>query len=544
LKIALAQINTTVGDLAGNVALHLQAADKARKLGADLVVFPELSVTGYPGWDLLEQEAFIRANEEAVRELAKKAPMPMIAGFAEKNKGKSGKRLHNSAALLAGGKVVLTRAKSLLPTYDVFDESRYFEPAVSNEPFEFGGVKLGLTICEDVWNEPGYWARPLYGRDPIGPQIKAGARLLINLSSSPYHHGKTRLRLEMLQSQARRAKAPLLYCNLVGGNDELIFDGNSLALGADGKVLAMGKAFKDDLVLVDLNGKKTAEGGAAAEDIQEIREALVLGLKDYASKSGFTKALVGLSGGIDSALVCALACEALGSKNVLGVSMPSKFSSEGSVTDAEVLAKNLRVKLVRAPIQEMFDAFRKTLSAAWPHKLTDLAEQNLQPRIRGTLLMALSNQTGALLLSTGNKSEISMGYCTLYGDLTGGLAVLADVPKTTVYRIARRINQDKAVIPEASLTKPPSAELKPNQKDQDDLPPYELLDRIIEGYVEQGKDVEELAADGIDSKLAASILGRIDRNEYKRRQGPPGLRITPKAFGIGRKMPLARGFHR
>ncbi|MBI3549982.1 MAG: NAD+ synthase [Elusimicrobia bacterium] len=544
MKIALAQIDTTVGDIRGNVGTILAYYRKACGLSADLVLFPELAVAGYPCWDLLEQRDFVAANLVALKSLAREAKTtPMVVGYVDVNPAKLGKPLFNSTALLHRGKVAARRHKSLLPTYDVFDEARYFEPAKSNAPFAIGGTRVGLSICEDAWNDASFWPKRLYHRDPVSEQINAGARILLNVSSSPFHRGKGAFRRKMLKKYAQRGR-PIVYCNLVGGNDELVFDGNSFALDGKGRLLARAKAFEEDLVIADLSATSRPAEARETAEIEEIYRALVLGLKDYVRKCGFKDVLVGLSGGIDSALVCAIAAAALGPEHVSGVSMPSMYSSPGSVTDAEELARNLGVKLLSVPITSTYDAFISSLAETLGTGGSGVAEQNLQARIRGSVLMALSNKTGALLLSTGNKSELSVGYCTLYGDMSGGLAVIADVPKTTVYDLSRWINRDKTIIPEASLTKPPSAELKPNQRDQDDLPPYDVLDDVMTAYVEEGLDAAAIAKRGHLRSLVDDILRRVDRNEYKRRQAAPGLRITPKAFGIGRRMPIARGSHR
>lgn len=545
MKLALAQIDPVVGDIPGNVEKIRAFFRRACDQGAELVLFPELAVTGYPPWDLLEQPDFVQANLEALASLAPMAERAgLLVGFVDPNRTEHGKRLFNAAALLEGGRIAAVRHKTLLPTYDVFDEARHFEPARSNEPVPFRGRRLGVTLCEDAWNEEGFWPRRLYPVDPIERLAKAGADLLVNISSSPFSRGKVAARLGMLRSHVRRHKLPLAYCNVVGGNDELIFDGNSLMLDCKGDLVAQGSGFAESLVVADPEAGLAALAWSEPEDIEQVHDALVLGLRDYALKTGFKDALVGLSGGIDSALVAALAVRALGSGHVTGVSMPSMHSSKGSVDDAAELARNLRIKLLSVPITGVYETFLSALEPAIGPTPTGLAEQNLQARIRGTLLMFLSNKTGALLLSTGNKSELSVGYCTLYGDMSGGLSVISDVPKTTVYALSRFINREGPVIPEASLTKPPSAELAANQRDQDDLPEYDVLDRIVQGYIEEGKDAAALVRQGLPAELVFSILSRIDRSEYKRRQAAPGLKITAKAFGVGRKMPIARGTHR
>ncbi|MBI4385969.1 MAG: NAD+ synthase [Elusimicrobia bacterium] len=543
MKVALAQINTTVGDIRGNLGRIRDAYRRAQGLGAALAVFPELAVAGYPAWDLLDQRDFVKANLQGLKELARETGKTgLVAGFVDINVSKSGKRLHNALALCHQGKVLAIRHKTLLPTYDVFDEARYFEPARENRPISFAGRRWGFSICEDAWNDAGFWKKRLYDKDPIRTQVRSGAGVLVNISASPYHRGKTSLRRRMLCSHARKARAPMLFCNLVGGNDELLFDGNSFALDGRGRMLAHARAFEEDITLVDLDAPLRPVPSPGSEDIEEVYRALLLGLRDYARKCAFKDIVVGLSGGIDSALVAALAAAALGPEHVTGVSMPSMYSSPGSIMDAQKLAHNLGIRLLSIPIIDIYKSYLSALHEVFRATLPGPAEQNIQARIRGNLLMALSNNSGALLLSTGNKSELSVGYCTLYGDMSGGLAVLADVPKTTVYALGRFVNREREIIPQASLTKPPSAELKPNQTDQDDLPPYDVLDDVMRAYIEEGLEAKAIVRRGRPRALVEDILRRIDRNEYKRRQAAPGLRITPKAFGIGRRMPIARGF--
>lgn len=553
MKVALAQIDTTPGDLRGNREKMHAFYRRACGLGAGLVVFPELSLPGYPPKDLLDQPDFIRAGLRELKALARAVGSAgLVAGYVEPNLSSRGKPFYNSAGLFHRGKLLSRRRKTLIPTYDVFDEGRYFEPAASNTPVPFQGLKLGLTVCEDAWNDRGFWPRPLYGPDPLRALAKAGADLLVNIAASPYHQGKAALRRRMLERHALRGGVPLLYCALVGGNDELVFDGGSMAVDARGRLAARARSFEEDLVLWDSLAKTPSLRPESLGAAEEVYRALVLGLRDYAAKCGFKKALLGLSGGIDSALVCALAADALGPGQVLGVAMPSMYSSQGSIEDARALAENLGVRLLTIPIHDLHQAARASLSAglgpeaagAGPSRGPDLAEQNLQARMRGVILMALSNKTGALLLATGNKSELSVGYCTLYGDMNGGLALIGDVPKTMVYELARFINRDGERIPRASLEKPPSAELKPGQKDQDDLPPYEALDDILRAYVEEGLGAAAIARRGHPPALVSSILERMDASEYKRRQAPPVIKITAKAFGPGRRMPIARGKYR
>lgn len=544
MKLALCQIDARVGDVPGNLAKIRAALSRAADEGADLAVFPEQSLGGYPALDLWEEPGFVRANAEALQALAReRRGLACLVGFVDKNRGRRGKPIANAAALLADGKVAAVRHKSLLPAYDVFDETRYFEPASANKPVRFLGKRLGITICEDAWAGDPDLAR-LYHRDPVRELCEAGADLLINLSSSPFCRGKIRRRLELFSKGVRRWRRPFFYCNMVGGNDEIILDGNSLAFDARGRCVAKGAGFAEDLVLLDTDALPAPLSDASfGDDTADAAEALALGIRDYAAKVGFKSALVGLSGGIDSALVAALAARALGPERVTGVSMPSEYSSESSLEDAQALAANLGIRWLKLPIHDAFDAYRRTLGDLLGPR-EGLPEQNLQSRIRGNLLMALSNREGSLLLSTGNKSEMSVGYCTLYGDMSGGLAVLADVPKRTVYELSRWFNRAGEVIPQSSIDKPPSAELKPYQKDQDDLPPYDVLDAILIAYIERRRTPEEIAAQGFDRALVEDIVRRIDRAEYKRRQAPPCLRISGKAFGVGRRMPIARGPYR
>jgi NAD+ synthase/NAD+ synthase (glutamine-hydrolysing) len=549
VKIALAQLDARVADIAGNLAKIRAAASRAQAAGAELVVFPEQALGGYPALDMWEEPGFVRANLRALKELARETgETALLVGFVDEHRGKAGKPAANAAALLHRGKIAAVRWKTLLPTYDVFDEARYFEPAASNAPIRFKGARLGVTICEDAW-APAAQAEsglPLYAADPVRAQAKAGADLLINISSSPFVRGKPRFRRALFAGHARRARRPMLYCNLVGGNDETIFDGNSLVFDARGRLCAHGKPFAEDLVLVDTE-RLSPERAPELSAVEEMGEALCLGIRDYMDKCGFSTALVGVSGGIDSAVVAALAARALGPGRVTGVAMPSVYSSQGSLDDARALARNAGFRLLEIPITPAFDAFQASLRDAFRSGPGDagLALQNLQSRSRGTLLMALSNKEGSLLLSTGNKSELSVGYCTLYGDMNGGLAVLADVPKRAVYELARWLNRERAVIPESSITKAPSAELRPNQTDQDDLPPYDTVDAVLEDYIERRWDPEKIARRRkLPLKLVSGLLDKIDRAEYKRRQAPPSLKVSPKAFGVGRRMPIARGSYR
>jgi NAD+ synthase (glutamine-hydrolysing) len=546
MKIALAQFNPTVGDFEGNSAQILKLASEAKRRGADLAVFSELCICGYLPLDLLERPAFIRRNEETLKCVAEQMPLPAIVGYAGRvnpDHHRAGKSIANKAALIFEGRVVFEQSKMLLPTYDVFDESRYFQPGDKQYVYGLAQEQLGITICEDVWNDKTFWASPLYLRDPVSELISQGTSILINISASPFTIDKPFLRLGMLRSIALHHKRPVIYVNQVGGNDSLIFDGASIALTASGRIAAQAKAFEDDLVLFDT---VTSEGDLHDQPTSEVAsafQALVLGTRDYVRKCNFSKTIVGLSGGIDSAVVASMAVEAIGPANVLGVSMPGPYSSEGSKTDAQALARNLGIEILTIPIATVFDSYKHALAPAFQDRAPDATEENIQARIRGNYLMALSNKFGSMLLSTGNKSENAVGYCTLYGDMAGGLAVISDVPKMLVYEIARYINRDREVIPRSTIEKPPSAELRPDQKDTDSLPPYEVLDRILKAYIEEVKCPEEIAIEtGFDLQLVRSIATRVDRNEYKRKQAAPGLKITSRAFGFGRPFPIAQKF--
>jgi NAD+ synthase (glutamine-hydrolysing) len=542
MKIALAQINPTVGDLRGNETRILAAYERGCREGADLVICPELSLTGYPPRDLLLRRRFVEENLEVLNRLsAKTGSTALMVGFVGENYDRPGRDATNSVAFLHEGKITATRSKTLLPTYDVFDEDRYFEPASLNLPLEWRGRKLGLTICEDIWNDEDFWSDRRYQRNPPMELAEAGAEILFNISASPWHLGKTRTRQDMLRSLAVKSGRPVVFCNQVGGNDELVFDGGSLVFSAAGELLAQGKAFEEDLVLVDL---ATAAPVALQthDNIELVKRALVLGLRDYLHKCGFKAAVLGLSGGIDSAVTACLAVEALGRENVRGVSLPSQFSSQHSLDDARVLAQNLGIQYDVIQIQPAVDTLRSTLGGIFAGLPEDTTEENIQARLRGVILMALSNKFGSLLLTTGNKSEMGVGYCTLYGDMSGGLAVISDVPKTMVYRLARWLNREREIIPDSSLTKPPSAELRPNQTDQDSLPPYEILDAILDLYVVHNRSAGEIAQAGFDEAVVKRVIRLIDGSEYKRRQAAPGLKVTSKAFGVGRRIPIAQRY--
>ena len=543
MKIALAQFNPTVGDFAGNSARILSLAAQAQQRGADLAVFSELCLCGYFPQDLLERPSFIDRNHKELKALAAKLPLPAIVGYAGRVRNGKGKSIANKAALIAEGRVVFEQSKMLLPTYDVFDESRHFQPADRQFVYGLGNEQLGITICEDVWNEEGFWIRPLYDRDPVVEIFKQGATVLLNISASPYTIDKRSLRLEMLRSIAVKHHRPVIYVNQFGGNDSLIFDGASLALTAEGRVAAQALAFEEDLVMFDTVSGQGEIHEQPHEEIAYAYQAILTGTRDYVHKCGFKKVLVGLSGGIDSAVVASIAVHALGTENVLGVSMPGPFSSGGSKSDAQTLAKNLGIEFITIPISDVFDAYCKALGPVFSGRAVDVTEENIQARIRGNYLMALSNKFGSMVLSTGNKSELAVGYCTLYGDMAGGLAVISDVPKLMVYELARWINRDRELIPLSSLEKPPSAELRPDQKDEDSLPPYDILDRILKAYIEDLHSPQEIADHyGFDLKLVQDIALLVDRNEYKRKQAAPGLKITSRAFGFGRPFPIAQKF--
>jgi NAD+ synthetase len=543
MKIAAAQINPTVGDIAGNVDKILTYVGRAKELGAQLVVFPELSLTGYPPRDLLERASFVEANIHALGELASKVrDVAALVGFVEKNLSAEGKPLYNAAALLDQGEIAYVTFKSLLPAYDVFDEARYFEPAAGAAPLKIGGQKVALTICEDIWNEELAGPRR-YARDPLAEMAKKKFQLILNMSASPWSLGKDRQRLELLKSHAKTYNVPVICVNQVGGNDELVFDGNSVAVDPQGNIIAQAKPFEEDLILIDLDYGAGDQRGQNLSDPEAAYRALVLGTRDYAHKCGFKKAVVGLSGGVDSAVTAVIAAEALGPENVLGVMMPSIYTSEASKADAEALARALGLEYKVISIQPMFDAFMDEFQKLFKGLPADTTEQNVQARIRGTLLMALSNKLGHLVLSTGNKSELATGYVTLYGDMAGGLAVLSDVPKTLVYRIAREvINRDREAIPAGTLTRPPSAELRHNQKDSDDLPDYEALDAVLKAYVEEGRAPEDIVASGLPREVVEKVVRLVERSEFKRRQAPVGIRVTSKAFGTGRRFPIARKY--
>ena len=542
MKIALAQINTTVGDIAGNEAKILAAYQRGGAAGAAVVLTPELGITGYPPRDLLLKSSFIPANLAALERLAAATgDTALLVGFVGRNERRPGRDATNSVALLQHGRIQTTRAKTLLPTYDVFDEDRYFEPATENLAVELNGRRVGLTICEDVWNDEDFWRERRYRRNPAMDLVAGGAEIIFNISASPWQVGKIATRYAMLASLAAKAGRAVVYCNLVGGNDELVFDGSSLVFNARGELLAAGAQFAEDFLVVELENAPVVTPPSLCDE-EQIYRALVLGLRDYLHKCGFKSAVLGLSGGIDSAVTAVLAAEALGRENVRGVSLPSQFSSPGSLEDARVLAENLGIRYDVISIQPMFQAVRAQMAGVFAGLAEDTTEENMQARLRGVTLMAMSNKFGSLLLTTGNKSELAVGYCTLYGDMCGGLAVVSDVPKTMIYRLSRWINREREIIPEPSITKPPSAELRPNQTDQDSLPPYDELDAILEEYVVQGRSFAEIVALGFAEATVRRVVRLIDVTEYKRRQAAPGLKVTSKAFGVGRRIPIAQRF--
>jgi NAD+ synthase (glutamine-hydrolysing) len=541
VKIALGQINPTVGDFAGNAAKIIDFARRGREGGASLVLFPELSICGYPPRDLVERTAFVEHNRQTAEHIAAETRgISVICGLVTPADAETGKSVMNSAALLRDGKIAFLQSKMLLPTYDVFDEMRNFAPARSQQLFSFDGKQLALTICEDAWNDKHFWNKRLYTFDPVEALMQAGGNFLLNISASPFWIGKREIRRNMLATIARRHKAPVVMVNQVGGNDSLIFDGSSLVLDPTGKVVAQAKSFEEDLVFFDSEEMSGDLHAQIEGDDASVYAALVLGTRDYVRKCGFRQAIIGLSGGIDSALTAAIAVDALGKENVIGVGMPGPYSSTGSVDDARLLATNLGIRFELLCITETFESFRKALDKPFAGLKEDTTEENIQARARGTLLMALSNKFGALVLSTGNKSELGVGYCTLYGDMAGGLAVISDVPKTLVYRLALLVNGDREIIPRNTIEKPPSAELRPDQKDSDSLPPYEILDAILEDYVEDSLSAEKIAADRkFDIDLVRRVIRMVERSEYKRQQAAPGIKISAKAFGYGRRFPIA-----
>ena len=549
MKLALGQINPTVGDFSGNVRLMIEAARRAASNGAGLVLFPELALSGYPPQDLVESPAYLDRNLSELRRLAREtAPLgiDLVCGYVGQATGRGHPKAANCAAYLSRGEILFSQQKMLLPTYDVFDEWRYFEPAERQEVFEHRGLRLGITICEDIWNDKQFWPRPIYGRDPVEEIAAEGVDLLINISSSPYHRGKRQFRFEMIQAVSRRHEIPAAMVNQVGGNDQLVFDGSSFVVGSDGRLRARARAFHEDVVLYDT---ETGEGEIREQTENEdeaVYDALVVGARDYVRKCGFDKVIVGLSGGIDSSVTAVIGADAVGAGSVIGVAMPGPYSSEGSVRDARGLAEKLGIRFEIIDIHETYAALEKRLAPVFAGLDRDATEENMQSRLRGNTLMALSNKFGALVLTTGNKSELAVGYCTLYGDMCGGLAVLSDVPKKLVYAVGRVANRRRpGAIPESVFEKPPSAELRPDQKDSDSLPDYDVLDEILQGYVEKYEDSVRIAERmHLPVDFVRDITRQIDRSEYKRQQAAPGLRVTSKAFGLGRRFPIAQRFAR
>jgi NAD+ synthase/NAD+ synthase (glutamine-hydrolysing) len=544
VKIALGQINPTVGDFSGNAAKIIDFSRRAQGAGAGMILFPELSVCGYPPRDLVERASFVARNRESAERIAAQTKgIAVICGLVTPADSDAGKSVNNSAALLMDGKVAFVQSKMLLPTYDVFDEMRNFAPAKKQEVFPFCGNRMALTICEDAWNDKQFWVKRLYTVDPVEALIQAGGNFVLNISASPFWIGKRELRRDMLASIARQHKVPVVLVNQVGGNDSLVFDGSSLVLNREGNVIAQGRSFEEDLVYFDSQSLTGEMHEQVAGDQASAYSALVLGTRDYIQKCGFQKAIVGLSGGIDSALTAVIAADAVGAENVIGVGMPGPYSSQGSIDDARILAKNLGIRFELLSINPVYDAYRQVLHDVFAGLPQDVTEENIQARARGAVLMALSNKFGAIVLSTGNKSELGVGYCTLYGDMVGGLAVISDVPKTLVYRLSAYVNSRRPVIPQATLEKPPSAELRPDQKDSDSLPPYEVLDAILEDFIEDSHSAEQIAAyREFDIQLVERVIRMVDRAEYKRQQAAPGLKISPKAFGYGRRVPIAAKF--
>jgi NAD+ synthase (glutamine-hydrolysing) len=547
MKIALAQTNTTVGDLCGNTEKILSFARRAAASDAEVVVFPELTLTGYPPRDLLEKQSFLDGVEQHLERLAADAAplgVTLIVGTVTRRSESSGRPIYNTAAVVQGGRVVFRQHKMLLPSYDVFDETRYFEPAPKQFPLMLDNSVTALTICEDAWNDKQFWERRLYSRDPVAELAQSGPRVLISINASPYHMGKRALRRDVFSASARHSGIPIVYVNQVGGNDQLIFDGSSFAMNAQGDVIASAASFEEDLVLVDTETLSGGHHESYPDECDAAYQALVLGTRDYIRKCGFERVIIGLSGGIDSSLTAAIAVDAVGKENVLGVGMPGPYSSEHSIIDARDMARNLGIRFELIHISDQYEACLSVLNPLFHDGAVGVTEENLQSRLRGLTLMALSNKGGALVLTTGNKSELAVGYCTLYGDMCGGLAVISDVPKTLVYSLARVANKRHAnAIPENVFVKPPSAELRPDQKDTDSLPEYDVLDQILRGYIENNESPQQIAdALHLPVTLVRDIVNKVDRNEYKRQQAAPGLKVTTKAFGIGRRFPIAQRF--
>ncbi|MFW6022580.1 MAG: NAD+ synthase [Halanaerobiaceae bacterium] len=543
MKISIVQINPIIGDIGYNFKKMKDKIKEMAEKNSELIIFPELSLTGYPPRDLLYKKKLIKDIEEAIEELVALSEdytqCGFIIGAPVKTGKKRGKGLYNAALLIADGKVQFQQAKSLLPTYDVFDETRYFDSSEEIKPFSFRGEKLGITVCEDIWNDSSLGLINDYERDPVKQLIDQGATFIINISASPFQTEKHNTRMKILKSRVEKYKVPFVYVNQVGGNDELIFDGCSFAINHEAGLIGSMMPFEEDSMTLEIKSNQVIRVEEYPDRITSIYKALILGLKDYLRKCGFKKAVIGLSGGIDSAVTCALAAAALGPENIIAITMPGPYSSTGSIIDSEKLAANLNIDFEVIAINELYNIYLKQLQSYFIGTGMDVTEENIQARIRGNILMAYSNKFGHIVLATGNKSELAVGYCTLYGDMSGGLSVLSDVPKTDVYRLAEKINCDKTIIPQSIMEKPPSAELKPDQKDQDSLPPYEILDKVLYNYIDENMMKEDIIDRGFDSEIVEWVINRVDKNEYKRRQAAPGLKITSKAFGMGRRMPVA-----
>lgn len=544
MKIAIGQINTVIGDFAGNEEKILDFVQRANAGGAELIVFPEMCICGYPPMDLLDQVSFVEANLKALHRIQQNTPpgIGIVVGYVDKNRSPSGKNLLNTAALMQNGRILLTQAKSLLPSYDIFDEARYFEPSKERRVIPFKDERIGIAICEDIWWEAEPFGAAGYPVDPVQDLLDLGATLILAPSASPFYSGKPQARLAHLSRIGKSSGVPVVYANMIGGNDSLIFDGRSMVTSGEGRLVSLSQAFEEALEIIDTRGQGD-EISLRDNSLVELEQALVLGIKDYLWKCGFERAHIGLSGGIDSALVAVLAVRAAGAERVRAFALPSRYSSDASLTDSERLARNLEIQLTRLSIEGTFKACLSVLAPLFKGRQADITEENLQARIRGTLLMAYSNKFGSLLLTAGNKSELATGYATLYGDMCGGLAVIGDLLKTQVYELSRRLNREGEIIPEPILTRAPSAELKPDQRDQDTLPPYEILDQILELYINQNKSLEEIVSKGFQGSLVSRVLTMVGRAEFKRRQAPPVLKVSPRAFGTDRRIPIARKIH-
>ncbi|NIA08805.1 MAG: NAD+ synthase [Nitrospiraceae bacterium] len=545
MKIALAQFDALIGGFRRNVDQMVSLSKRALETGCDLVIFPELAICGYPPLDLLERREFIEDNLEAMdRLISIVRGIAVLCGCVSRNMNGVGKPIHNTAVLFEDGRVLARVHKRLLPSYDIFDETRYFEPGTESVPVPFKGLSLGITICEDIWNDGGLLTEHSYPVNPVAELAEKGTDVFITINASPFDTEKASHRYHILRHHATKYHRPFLYANAVGGQDCVVFDGGSMVVDPDGRRVAQARDFAEDLVVVDTETMQGEEHPVSTSREEAVLKALNLGLKDYASRCGLNKVVLGLSGGVDSSLTAVIAAQALGPENVLGVLMPSPYTSRESIDDAEALAQNLGIRAVTLPISNIFDAYLDRLKGVFSGREPDVAEENIQARIRGNLLMAISNKFGYLVLSTGNKTELAVGYCTLYGDLSGGFALISDLPKTMVYEVARYLNSEKEVIPERVLTKPPSAELRPGQKDQDDLPAYDLLDAILRRYLEQNIAPEQIIAEGFDPDIVYRTVRMIDRSEYKRHQAPLGPRVTSRAFGYGRRYPIAHGYQK